>query len=497
MNENVKLFRALSYVDAGLTAEAEEYRPTKNRQWTRWAAAAAALVLTVGIGAAAVRFSRRDITVPGSETPGGEAPGGTQGHVPDPGLGTYDGPVLPLAVSEGGLSARREVTVDLDGFHASWPYTFLVTDGYTLTNPGDSPVAVTAYYPFVGTLAAPGIPKITVDGENVDPALRTGPYPGSFREEQSPALLRELGSFEEYRALLSTVPWQDADGADDPVFGLPATVYELRGVTFTDPDRYAVVEASFGYGEGVTVFTLGFSGDAFRVEEEGNHRTFGVWSSDEHSRYIIAVGGDITGLAARGWRDATLAEPYGVEITEIVRFETTLGEILDRLAAEYAQADPETGPDLYFGAPISPELGAENLARELRRSFALYSPLGAHPSARYRWEPLERLLRDTLLVRRVMWLEFPVTVPAGGSVHVEGRTVKAASTAYSPAAGGAVSRLDVAGTLGSNLAFTSAALTLVNAEGAELLDPDNYALPLAPTPSPAAIGEVYSLAVMS
>lgn len=492
----ITLYKAIGETDPALLEAAEAYRPKKPRKWQRYAALAASLALAVGLGAAAVRYARRDVSLPAGTDADDIGSGATQEHVPDSGLGTYDGPVLPLTVSDAAnLAASRQVTLDFAGFAADWPYTVSVTDSYTLTNTGDTPVTVTAYYPFVGTLERPGLPEIAVDGESAVASLHTGPYMGSFRKAAGADLLDEPQSFAAYRDLLADDSALASALGETPELDTPALVYELRGVAYREPDRYAVLEAEFEYGPETSVFTCGFHGDPFSVEENGNGRTFSVWSSDGHSRYIVAVGGDIENLTVHGYRDATLTEPYGAEAAEILRYESTVGEFLDRLAAEYAQDDPNAGADLYFGAPLSPDLGADALSRELRRTFALYSRLGADPSPRYRWEQLERLLRDTVTVHRLMVLEFPVTVPAGGSVTLEAKMSKGASTCFSPEAGCAVSRLDVAGTLGTVLPMTSATGELVNTDPVTFLDPDRPLAVLDMTHGPAEIGEVFTVGV--
>ncbi len=492
----IQLYKAIGEADPALLEAAEAYRPKKPRKWMKTVSLAASLALVIGLGAAAVRYARRDVSRPADTGADDIGAGTAQDHLPDSGLGAYDGPVLPLTVSDAAnLTAARQVTLDFADFAADWPYAVSVTDRYTLTNAGDTPVTVTAYYPFIGALERPGLPEITVDGESADAVLHTGPYTGSFRETRDANLLDEPQSFAAYRDLLSDGTLFASALAETPELDTPALVYELRGVAYREPDRYAVLEAEFEYGPETSVFTCGFHGDSFSVEENGNGRTFGVWSSDGHSRYIVAVGGDIEDLAVHGYRDATLTEPYGAEVNQILRYESTVGEFLDRLAAEYAQDGPDAGADLYFGAPLSPDLGADDLSRELRRTFALYSRLGSDPSPRYRWEQLERLLRDTVTVRRLMVLEFPVTVPAGGSVTVESRMIKDASTRFSQEAGRAVSRIDIAGALGTVLPFTSATGELMNTDSVTLLDPDRPLDVPDMTLGPTEIGEVFTIGV--
>ena len=93
------------------------------------------------------------------------------------------------------------------------------------------------------------------------------------------------------------------------------------------------------------------------------------------------------------------------------------------------------------------------------------------PADRYIDGRLDDLLWDVLVQERVLYLSFPVTVPAGGSVTVSAGYWKAPS--YDFACSGSenvgLQGYDLMTRLGSTLDFTAQTAALANAEGIELV----------------------------
>ena len=99
-----------------------------------------------------------------------------------------------------------------------------------------------------------------------------------------------------------------------------------------------------------------------------------------------------------------------------------------------------------------------------------YGLLSDTPMDRYSDGRLDDILSETIGQERVLYLRFPVTVPAGESIRVDCRFWKFPS--YDHACSGSenvgLEGYDLVTRLGSGLAFTSQRAALVNTERVEL-----------------------------
>ena len=138
-------------------------------------------------------------------SPTTELPAETAGEQSDPdspveyvgGPFSYAGPVLPLTVWGGELTAARTVTVDL-----SREMMAAVTDRYEVTNETDADRTVTLLYPFAGRFTSPSeiLPTLTLNGEPLQAELAVGDYAASFRNTdgrvaQTPEAMWNLGGW--------------------------------------------------------------------------------------------------------------------------------------------------------------------------------------------------------------------------------------------------------------------------------------------------------------
>lgn len=493
-----RLFRALGLVDPALVEEALETR-RRAVPWKRWGALAACLALAIGLG-----FGWRmtggfggygsGMSGGGDSGASGGAIGGT-GPSADPGEGggvedgitflSYAGPVMPLTTAEtaAGLTAERTVTWDFargaypDGEPRQWGAE--VTDAYVLRNPTEEDITVTALYPFAGSFSdlAETLPAVTVDGGAAETELYAGPYAGGFQStfgaaEPDTMNLRELNSWREYKALLEDGAYLKEALGPYPPLDVPVTVYEFSNFEAPLEEYQAATQAvSFEIDPGkTTVFSYGFNG----MESDGDFRRYSCFVPDGKRnepklKALIVLGEDIGDYTLQGYQDGGCdpgEEIDGVSCS-VSRREATLNEVLDLACRDclegygrYAEGwVTEDGPvtfRMYQGA------AAQLLTR--------YGLLSGAPMDRYADGRLDDLLMETLGQERVLYLRFPVTVPAGGSARVECVFWKEPSYDFGGSGTGneALQGYDLVTRLGSSLDFTRQSAALVNAENVEI-----------------------------
>ena len=493
-----RLFRVLGLADPALVEEALEVR--RRISWRRWGALAACLALVVGLGLGLrMTGGLRGYGDGASAGADSGSSGGASGDAPadlvpiGPGASgetggaedgttflSYAGPVLPLTTAENpaGLTAERTVTWDFatgaypDGKPRQWGAR--VADVYVLTNPTEEDVTVTALYPFAGRFSdlAEEQPAVAVDGEAVETTLCAGPYSGGFQstfgaEEPDTMNLETLNSWMEYRALLESGEYQAQALGDYPVLDTPVTVYEFSDFAAPHEKYQAATQAvSFSIDEEATrVLTYGFNGGEWG---EGFRRySYFVPDGKRHEpdlKLLVVLGEDIGPCDLQGYRDGGCDPGEEIEGVgcAVNRSETTLDAVLDRLCRDYEEryglsqaADQRSAFDavpfaLYGGAV------AELLSQ--------YGALSGAPMDRYMDGRLDDMLSEALHQDRVLYLSFPVTVPAGGSARVECRLWKEPSFDFgcSGSENEGLQGYDLTTRLGSSLSFTRQSAALVN-----------------------------------
>ncbi|WP_295752338.1 hypothetical protein [uncultured Oscillibacter sp.] len=498
-----RLFRMLGLVDPALVEEALEVRARRRAPWTRWAALAACLALVVGLGWAATGgfdgygagMSGGDASGSGVSGPGADIGEPGEGGNCYDGVGegvsflSYAGPVFPLTVLENpeGLTAERTVTWDFapgvypDGEPRQWGAE--VTDAYVLRNGTEEDITVTALYPFAGSLG--GLtevrPAVTVDKETVETGLYAGPYSGGFESTYGAEMpdtmnLDSLDSWTEYKALLESGAYLRQALAAYPVLETPVTVYEFSDFSAPHETYQAATQAiSFDIDPvRTTVLTYGING----MEWDGSFRRYSYFVPDgvrnePEQKMLVVLGEDIGDYTLQGYQDGGCdpgKEIGGVSCT-VTRSETTLDAVLDRLCRFYqeryglSRGDRENAFD---AVPFEIYRGA---AAEL---LAGYGAVSGAPADRYGDGRLDEILSETLSHDRVLYLSFPVTVPAGGSA--EAACVLWKEPSYDFGCSGSenvgLQGYDLTTRLGSSLEFTRQRAALVNAEHVEITGQD-------------------------
>lgn len=496
-----RLFRALGLVDPALVEEALEVR---RRAWRHWGALAAclALVMSLSLGwlvTGGFRGYGSGMSGGVSGSSGGDgsagAPSGDPGDPGESGGGgsgvedgitfmSYAGPVFPLTTMEdpAGLTAERTVTWDFapgaypDGEPRQWGAR--VTDGYVLCNPTEEDVALTALYPFAGRFMDLELPAVTADGEAVETTLYAGPYSGGFQstygaDTPDTMNLDTLNSWREYEALLESGAYLSQALGDYPVLDTPVTVYQFSDFAAPHETWQAATQAvSFTIDEAATrILTYGFNG----CEWDEGFRRYSYFVPDGRRnepdlKLLVILGEDIGDYALQGYQDGGCdagEEIEGVSCS-VTRRETTLDAVLDQLCAYYQERyirSRATNQDNAFDAiPFEMYRGA------VAELMAQYGVLSEAPMDRYSDGRLDDILAETVSHDRVLYLAFPVTVPAGGSVSLECALWKEPSFDYacSGSDNEGLQGYDLTTRLGSALEFTRQSAVLVNTENVDL-----------------------------
>ena len=490
------LFRILGLLDPSLIDEAvSASSPAAKRRRTAWrrpVAAAACLALICGGAFLAGTFRM------GSSTGGADAaaPTGERGSGHNEGMVfmSYAGPVFPLTTEEAdtGLTAERTVTWDFapgryeDGSPLQWGAQ--VSDAYVLTNPTDADVTVTALYPLAGSLSGLDAmdPAITVDGTAVEPALYGGAYAGSFQGvwyqaqdgsyqlDDTTLNLAYPDSWEDYAALLEDGHYLSRALGEAPELDVPAAVYTFSD--FQAPlEEYSAATQAVEFSvdpEKTFIFTYGFNG--FSRNETHTWLQYSYFVPDggraeSDLKLLVVLGEDIGNYTLQGYADGGCdQEINGVSCT-VTREETTLDAVLDQVCRSYLE--DAAWMQLGLTDRETAEVPGSLFRRAVAELVAQYSPLSGTGTDRYSDGRLDDMVSEALTQERVLYLAFPVTVPAGGSVTVSAEQWKEPSFDYgcSGSENVGLQGYDLVTALGSSLEFTKLTAALVHTETIEVV----------------------------
>lgn len=491
-----RLFRILGLVDDDLIEEADtaSSAAASKRRTAPWRTLglAACLVLICGLGLWLRSGGAMNGTFSGGAD--GAAPGsgsGGSGHSEGTVFMSYAGPAFPLTTLEtgSGLTAERTLTWDFapgayaDGEPLQWGAE--VTDRYILSNPGPEDATVTALYPFAGNFdsLARVRPAVSVDGAAAETTLYAGPYAGGFSSaygEEDPdhdtLNLAHITSWEEYRALLESGTYRDQALGAYPVLDIPVTVYHFSNFEAPHEKYQAATQAvTFTMDKEATeILSCGFNGMSW--DEETGWRQYSYFVPDgvrreSETKVLVVLGEDIGDYTLQGYKDGGCDagdEIAGVSCT-VTREEATLDAVLDRLCREYrtfyTQHWIPDHPNPFDAVPFEMYRGA------VSQLLTQYGILSGRPKDRYADGRLDDVLSETLFHQRVLYLEFPVTVPAGGSVTVECTMWKEPSYDFhcSGSENAGLQGYDLVTRLGSSLDFTRQTAALENTEGIEII----------------------------
>lgn len=442
---------------------------------------AAAVALAVGLSGVGLHFLNGGLSV----IPGG-ASAGDAGHNAGSAFMSYAGPVFPLTALSGAeeLTAERHVTYDFTpqgGRPAAG-----VQDDYVLYNRSGQDVTVSLAYPYASSFSELKRPRLSVDGQQAESALSSGPYSGGFTgarggDEDGSINLDSISSWEGYKALLESGDYLRAALAEVPALDIPVTVYQLTGaVADHDSSVNPTLEISFVIDpERTSVVTYGFNGGSWNEDTGLTTRNFSVPRESE-AEYdspftLLVIGEDLSSYTLKGYPDGG-CEP-GTEIdgitADVTRYESTLDDMLRTLTQDF---------DTRYGTPFEgeDEVPFELYFQEIRRLFAQYGPMGESPAERYTLGMLEDIISEAKHQQRVLYERLEVSIPAGGSVTVSAQSVKPASFDFAGAGSGneGVYGFELAVQLGSSLTFEALQASITGYEGIEIVR-QNFGFDLA------------------
>ena len=478
-----RLFRILGLVDDDLIEDADRpmQRKARTSRWA-WMAAAACLVVVCGVGLLGQRMGGATGDTAGADVadPTGER---DSGHEEGSTFLSYAGPVFPLTTAEAdtGLTAERTVTWDFapgayqDVSPRQWGAQ--VTDVTVLTNPTDAAVTVTALYPFAGSLADLGtiLPAVTADGAAADTTLYAGAYAGGFRDagadDGSTWNLDPPSAWTDYAALLESGDYLAQALGDGPALDIPVTVYRFSDFEAPLEEYRAATQAvEFTIDPAETaILSYGFNGLSQDPETGWRQYDYFVPDGARQSRtdlkLLVVLGEDIQDYTLQGYANGACEEEIdGISCT-VTREETTLDAVLAEVCRqELDRADTSARPGL-------DQLPASLYQRAAAEALAAYGLLADSSADRYLDGRLDDFLWDVLAQDRVLYLAFPVTVPAGGSVTVAASLWKEPSYDYGCSGSEHVDLqgYDLVTTLGSPLDFTAQTAALVNTGTIEIV----------------------------
>ena len=427
--------------------------------------------------------------------------GGIDGGV---GFTRYEGPIFPLYSMEpvSDITVERNIdfgfspyvdktqtdTVVMNGVEQTFSYEIhesmsRVTDSYRLVNTTDEDKQITLLYPFVGKLADAyqKVPAISVNGKTVEAELKIGPFSGTFTGagEQPPVKttlnISDVKDWEGYKKLIES--GYIAMTMDElPELDRKVIVYELKDRYAEDFSGAPYLNISFKADTGkTTIMTYRFNGYSLKNSGE---RSYGGFIPKEYnadygkSAYMIVLGEDIGDYTLKAYTNGgCYTELEGAGCT-IVRYESTLDEILGRLYKEYADeyigySSEKSDDSKYIFNSISDEYNLGLLA-ELMGSYGLISDA---PVNRYSDGSFEMIAQDALVMNRLMCRSFTVDIPANGEVTVSMQMKKQASVNLM-SDNTMIDGYDMVTSLGSNLEIKSTKVSLSDTEPVDIPEQD-------------------------
>ena len=416
----------------------------------------------------------------------------------------YEGPVFPLYSMEpvSDITVERDIdfgfspyvnktqtdTVVMNGVEQTFSYEThesmsLVTDSYRLVNSTNDDKQITLLYPFVGKLTDTyqEVPVVSVNGKTIEADLKIGPFSGTFTGagEQPPVKttfnISDVKDWEGYKKLIES--GYIAMTMDElPELDRKVIVYELKDRYAEDYSGAPYLNISFKADTGkTTIMTYRFNGYSLKNSGE---RSYGGFIPKEYnadygkSAYMIVLGEDIGDYTLKAYTNGGCdTELEGAGCT-IVRYESTLDEILGRLYKEYADeyigySSEKSDDSKYIFNSISDEYNLGLLA-ELMESYGLISDA---PVNRYSDGSFEMIAQDALVMNRLMCRSFTVVIPANGEVTVSMQMKKQASINLMND-NTMIDGYDMVTSLGSNLEIKSTKVSLSDTEPVDIPEQD-------------------------
>lgn len=474
-----KIINALNHIDEELLEEATQQPaavPKSKKSWKPVLAAACVMVIAGGAVLWGWPSPNGDFAAVGGAEEGNGVPEGAPAF-------HYEGPILPIfAQQETALTINRHVVFDFAPQKSNWNDSlFWVEDHYQITNDTAENQTINLVYPFCANFTQTPWPVIRVEDEEVSADLVSGGYAGGFAgvpgHEQMDVNLTGLTGWEDYQALLQGSSYWQAAQAKAPMLNQPVTVYELTNFQGAEGQNAATIAVHFKMDpEKTSILTYRFNGGSSDSETGSETRSAfiheGGAKTTAKTRYLIAVGEDIIQYQVKGYQDGSCEPEKALPglTADIIRWEGTLGEVLEKVAKE--EYEEIKGKGTAGSETLAPQVSFEGYFEAVSKFFSRNGPQGKEPRERYAQGELLDILRETATMPRVLYWIFPVTVPAGESVQLTVEMQKPTSYFYewqdSRYAG--VQSVELAAQLGSNLSFSGQSAEIRGAENLEIVE---------------------------
>ncbi len=376
--------------------------------------------------------------------------------------GSYDdyaGPIMPLTTVSGGegVTAQRYVDFDFSTYGEIYdpsifdPSEVLITDTYQLTNETGEDKALSLAWPYVILTGKERgfFPTITADGQEVQPEIY-------FAMDTDRAFSRAK-SFDYYKKRLAEKDYF-ASAMEKPVIAdIPVKAYHFTDITYNGDRKGTTpfLTLTFTIPEGVSVWTREY--DVLKNGEEKDSYT--LWFRDsldeEDAAWLFVSNGDIENLTFGGRLGRNVqgdGAPADVDYAyEIV--ETSFEDLMWKFAKEYVYRAEEN-----YSGLITPEI----LYRDTMKRLGGTMGEGYDPMFGTVVHCVEDELEFAFLGTGLQYMVFPVTVPAGGSITVEGKYWKEASYFFDET--NHREGYEIATQMGSDLHFTELTASIQNTQ---------------------------------
>ena len=322
-----------------------------------------------------------------------------------------------------------------------------------------------------GLLALPGMELCTREEVHIVCVFPDLERAGAFQEE----VYRSLGEARNDPAIFGRQLYLDADDrvlGEEPRLDVPVTVYSFSDFSLPEDAPDAATQAvTFTLDpERTTVLSYGFNG----MSQEAGWRQYSYFvpngvRSESDLKLLVIIGDDLGAYTLQGYVDGGCEQMLADVSCTVTRTETTFDAVLEEIcrsyAAEYnARRSTEEATAFDF---LSLDM-LQRAAAELLTQYGLFSE---NAKDRYSDGRLDEIVSESLVQERVLYLVFPVTIPAGGSAAVSVALWKEPSYDFgcSGSENTDLQGYDLITCLGSTLNFTSQTAVLAETQGVELV----------------------------
>lgn len=417
------------------------------------------------------------------------------------GMEYYTGPVFPLtSIDEDSMiKTERSINFELspsqnqiDAFlnkmgssteeikYNIYNSKSFVTDSYKLINDSDKDLELNLLYPFAGDLNMYEIeiPIITVNGEVTESELKIGPYTGSYtgtdgNPDANIYNLFRLNTWEDYKRIIDDGYLSSA--LDElPKLDVPVIVYELKDRYFKeDTDAtapYLNMEFKVNNMSDTKILTLNFQG--FSVDYEHGLYEYGGFIPQNGQRdagesaYLIVIGEDIGDYQLKAYTNGACTQELPDAGATVLKYVCKLEDILNPFFDQYG----EEWIPLSLSKTLRDRISNEYFLGLWTEMVYKDGPLSDSPLARYPVGRLEETFTDVTAMNRIMYLSFPVTIPANSTITLTAEMFKACSYERYPSS--SMSGYDMVTSLASNFAFEKQTASVSGTDSFEIVQQD-------------------------